>query len=270
MTRLRPGPVSGTLLELRRDGGWLRRGLTLIEVSIAIAVSAVIFSAVYSALNTSVGGDRALRVRVDMQLDAARIMREITEILKNSGPIDANGDGVFDPGDYPYLWNDGTTNTAPFGGFYAFVDRGNPGIVQQATTALDGLGATQEIAFRQPRDVGGDGRPIRALDGAIEWGTDTFALVLVPGPNGNELQFRRYDAAMTLVDSRVVGRYIERITFETALTEPQPVLAPRVPLGANQFRVTAWFRRVADRKTFTLRQMSTVTCAASAIDLRNP
>ena len=233
-------------------------GLTLIEVSIAIAVSAVIFSAVYSVLNTAVGGDRALRVRVDMQLDSVRIMREVTEILKNSGPIDANGDGIFDPGDYPYLWNDGTTNAAPFGGFYAFVDGGNPGIVPQATTALDGLGPTQEIAFRQPRDVDGDGRPTRALDGAIEWGTDTFALVLVPSPGGNELQFRRYDAALSLVESRVVGRHVERITFETAATEPQPVLAPRQPLGPNQFRITAWFRRVVDRKVFTLRQASTV------------
>lgn len=249
---------------LRRYGRWLRRaegprrGFSLIEIAVAVAISAVLFSAIYSVLNTAVSGDRALRVRVDLQLDAVRILREVTEILKNSGPIDANGDGVFDPGDYPYLWNDGASNALPHGGFYAYLDSSNSGIVQKATSAHEGLGPSQEIAFRQPRDVDGDGRPTRVADGVIEWGTDTFAIVLVPGPDGNELQFRRYNPSWAVISTRILGRHVERISIETAATEPKPVVAPQQPLGANQFRVTAWFRRVVDKKVYTVRQSCTV------------
>jgi prepilin-type N-terminal cleavage/methylation domain-containing protein len=240
------------------EEGQRTRGFSLIEVAIAVAISAMIFSAIYTVLNTAVSGDRELRVRVDLQLDAVRILKDVTEVLKNSGPIDANDDGVFDPGDYPYVWTDGSSNTSPFGGFYAYLDSANSGIVPQATSPNEGQGASQEIAFRQPRDVDGDTRPTRTADGAIEWGTESFAFVLVPGPNGNELQLRRYNASFALVSSRLIGRHVERITFETAATEPQPVVAPQVPLGANQFRVTAWFRRVVDRKVYTVRQTSTV------------
>ena len=233
-------------------------GFSMIEVAIAVAISAVLFSAIYTVLNTAVSGDKALRTRVDLQLDAVRILREVTEILKNSGPIDVNSDGVFDPGDYPYIWNDGTSNSAPFGGFYAYLDSANAGIVQQATSANEGLGPSQEIAFRQPKDVDGDGRPTRVSDGAIEWGTDTFSIVLVPGVGGNELQFRRYNDSWALVSTRLLGRHVERIQIETAATEPKPVVAPQQPLGANQFRVTAWFRRVVDKKVYTVRQSCTV------------
>jgi len=235
-----------------------RRGLTLIEVAITVAISTVIFSAIYTVLNSAVSGDRALRVRVDLQLDAVRTLREVTEVLKNSGPIDLNSNGTFDAGDYPYIWTDGVSNMSPYGGFYGYLDGTNPGIVQQATSANEGLGASQEIAFRQPKDVDGDGRPTRVADGAIEWGTDTFAIVLVPGPMGNELQFRRYNASNAVVFTRLLGRNVERITFETAASEPKPVVAPQQPLGANQFRVTAWFRRVVDKKIYTVRQTSTV------------
>ena len=235
-----------------------RRGFTLIEVAIVVAISALIFSALFTVLNSAVSGDRALRVRVDLQLDAVRVLREVTEVLKNSGPIDLNSDGVFDPGDYPYIWTDGTSNTLPYSGFYGYLDGTNPGIVQQAVAAHEGLGASQEIAFRQPRDIDGDGRPTRVSDGTIEWGTDTFALVLVPGANGNELQFRRYNSSGAVVFTRLLGRHVERIIFETAATEAKPVVAPRQPLGANQFRITAWFRRVVEGKVYTVRQTSTV------------
>src|SRR6266850_1269208 len=181
-----------------------RRGLTLIEVAITVAISTVIFSAIYTVLNSAVSGDRALRVRVDLQLDAVRTLREVTEVLKNSGPIDLNSNGTFDAGDYPYIWTDGVSNMSPYGGFYGYLDGTNPGIVQQATSANEGLGASQEIAFRQPKDVDGDGRPTRVADGAIEWGTDTFAIVLVPGPMGNELQFRRYNASNAVVFTRLL------------------------------------------------------------------
>jgi prepilin-type N-terminal cleavage/methylation domain-containing protein len=146
-----------------------RQGLTLIETVIALGISAVVVSAMYTVLRTAVSGDRALRVRVDLQLDAVRMLRDITEILKNSGPLDQNTAGLFDAGDYPYIWTDGTTNGAPHGGFYAYLDGTNPGIVQKATAAHEGLGPSQEIAFRLPRDVDGDGRSSRPGYSAVTW-----------------------------------------------------------------------------------------------------
>jgi prepilin-type N-terminal cleavage/methylation domain-containing protein len=233
-------------------------GFSLIEVAIAVAISAVVASALYTVINSAVSGDRALRVRVDLQLDAVRVLRNVTEVLKNTGPIDANSDGVFDPGDFPYIWTDGVSNAGPHGGFYLYLDSANAGIVQKATSAHEGLGAPQEIAFLLPRDVDGDTRPTRVSDGRIEWGTDSYAIVLVPAADGNELQLRRYNASWAVVSTRLLGRHVERITFETAATEPKPVVAPQQPLGANQFRVTAWFRRVVDKKVYTVRQTSTV------------
>lgn len=254
------------MTRLRRLGDCLRRGksplraagLSLIEVSIALAISTVVVSAIYTVLKTAVGGDRDLRVRLDLQLDAVRILREVTDVLKNSGPIDLDSSGTFEAGDYPYLWTDGTSNGSPYGGYYAYLDGTNPGIIQQATSAYDGQGASQEIAFRLPRDVDGDGRPTQLATGQIEWGTDTYAIVLVPGTYGNELQLRRYNSSWEVISTRLLGRHVERITFETAATEPKPVVAPQQPLGANQLRVTAWFRRIEETKLYTVKQTSTV------------
>lgn len=235
-----PYPCSGT------SG---RPGFTLLGMSIIVAISAVMISAIFTVFNTAVGRGRALRVRVDLQLDAVRVLKDVTGILKNSGPIDANADGVFDPGDYPYFWNDGASNASSYGGFYSYLDSSNPAIVQKAKASHEGLGTSQEIAFR---------RPTRAADGVIEWGTDSYAIVLVPGQFGNELQFRRYDASGAVISTRLVGRNVERITFETAATEPKPVVAPRQPLGTHQIRITAWFRRVEGKKVYSVVQTGTV------------
>lgn len=235
------------------------RGMSLIEVMIAIAIAAALLSGVYSVLHSALRGDRAFQIRSELQVDAVRILREVTETLKRSGPIDLVPAGTFDEGDFPYIWNDGASNAGVFNDFYAFVDAQNPAIVPQAASAYEGAGVSQEIAFRLPRDVDGDTFPTASATGSIEWGTDIFAFVLVPGQYGNELQLRRYDAARNLVSSRVLGRRVERITFETAVTEPKPVLPPQQALGANQIRISAWFRRVdGTRGIYTVRQASTV------------
>jgi len=217
-----------------------RGGFSLGVVAFAVAISAVLVSTIYAVVKNDGGGDNALHARVDLQLDAVRVLREVTEILKTSGPVDANSDGVFDPGDYPYLWNDGDSNASAFGGHYAFLDGANPGIVQEALSVNEGLGASNEIAFRRPGDP------------------DTFAIVLVPGVDGNELRFRRYHASNEVLSERLLGRHVERIVLESAHTEPKLVVASQPPLGPHQFRVTAWLRRVVDGKTYSARQAGTV------------
>ena len=214
-----------------------RTGTSLVVVAIGVAVSAVIFSALVAALNPADSGELALRVRVDFQLDAVRALRSITEVLERS-----------DRGDPPYIGTDGVSNADARGGFYAPMDAANPGIVPRAASADEGLGPSQEIAFRGSKDIGGAG---------------TLAIVLVPGSDGNELQLRRYDAYGAIVHRRLLGRHVERITFETAATEPKPVLHPMRPLGTDQLRVTAWFRRVVDKKVYAARQAGTVILGRS-------
>lgn len=179
------------------------RGFSLIEVAIAVAASAVICSAIYTSLTSAAAGDPGLRVRVDLQLDASRVMKEITDLLKSSETVD--------------VWNDGTAPAA-----FA-----NPGVVRPANAAEEGQGPSQEIALRA--------------------GADLLAMVLVPGPDGNELQLRRYGAAKVLVSSRVLARHVERITFEK---------------DATSIRVTAWFRLVVDRKVYSVRRSSSADALA--------
>ena len=168
-----------------------RKGFTLIVASIAIVISALIFSEICSARRTAAGGDGALRVRVDLQLEAVRVLREVAELLRNSTSVD--------------------------------------------------VGPSQEFAFRRPRNI----------DGADERDNGTFAIVLVPGSNGDELQLRRHDASGAVVSTRLLARGVERIQIE-----PVP---PQQPPGATQFRVTAWFRRVVDTKIYSVRETCAVT-----------
>src|SRR5688572_13458788 len=76
------------------------RGFGLIEVAIAMAASAVIFSAIYSTVTAASESDHGLRVRVDLQLDAARVLKEITDVLKSSEPLDVWDDGASMPAPY--------------------------------------------------------------------------------------------------------------------------------------------------------------------------
>lgn len=167
-----------------------RPGFSLVGVALATAVSAVFFSAIYTILRTEGSGDRDLRIRVDLHLDAVRVLREVTEALK--------------------------------GADFAGVESG---------------GASPRIVFRRTGD--GDG---------------SSAIVLAPGIAGNELQLRRLDSSGAVVSQRVLGRHVDRIAFETAAGEAIPDLPSPRPPGTLQIRVTAWFRRVVDKKEYTARQ----------------
>jgi prepilin-type N-terminal cleavage/methylation domain-containing protein len=166
-----------------------RRGFSLVEVIIAASVLAVaLIPALYALLNPAANGDPDLHVRVEFQLEAVRVLRAVTAVLKNSAPAGQGADGM--------LWTDGSK----------------------------------------------------------EKGGGAFSIAVV----GNELQLRRFDDAGAVCSMRLLGRDVERITFETAATEPKPVAAPRQALGANQVRITAWFRRVLDGKVYAVRQSGTV------------
>lgn len=227
-----------------------RAGLSLVEVLLALGVSAVLVSTLVTSRRDSSSEHRELHDRVGLRLEASRILREVSDLLENSARIDVNGNGAFDAGDYPYFWNDGAANTAPHGGFYAYLDPANPAAASQAGPDQEGKGPSREIAFRLPCDVDGLGRSISCVTGRIDRDADTFAIVLVPGPLGNELQLRRYDRTRALVSTRILGREVDRVVFEPLPDESNPVM-----LG-----VTVWMRKAGGEKSSCgVRQSCSVT-----------
>lgn len=166
-------------------------GFTLLEVLIAAAVSAVVLAAVFTVIFTTVRQDELLRTQMEMQIEATRAMKEITEALKQSGPIDIDRDGAFDPGtDWPIFAtdtlkfdderaSDDASGTVPPGNFPAPIAEINRELSGYHPDPLRSVGhpaltppyklsvrngqplgptyfpenqASVEIAFRQPQD----------------------------------------------------------------------------------------------------------------------
>src|SRR5688572_13649888 len=221
-----------------------RAGLSLVESLLALGVSAVLVTTAVTTIRPSNPGDRALHARVGLKLEASRILREVAELLENSARVDVNGNGARDAGDYPYFWSDGATNGAAHGGFYAYLDSGNPGVSSPSPSE-----PSREIAFRLPREMDGLGRTISSATGRIDRDADTFALVVVPGPLGNELQLRRYDRTRVLVSTRILGRGVERVVFD-----PHPDASNPVMIG-----VSLWMRSVDEGQVCSVRQSCSVT-----------
>jgi hypothetical protein len=158
-------------------------GFSLLAVSVALALSLLVVSTVYTVAQPGPGGDRALRVRVELQLDATRAVRDMASLLEQSAPVDADED-------YPYVWTDGASNLSA----YAYLDASNPGL-----RSKDGAGPSREIAFRR-----------------FESDPGSSAIVVVPDPRGDELQVRTYDASGTMIGKRLLGRHVERLMIETS------------------------------------------------------
>ena len=71
-----------------------QRGFSLTIVAIAVTLSAVLVSTIYAVVKTGAGGDDGLRRRVEFQLDAVRVLREVSETLKNAQLIEVDSDGA--------------------------------------------------------------------------------------------------------------------------------------------------------------------------------
>jgi hypothetical protein len=220
-----------------------------VETLLALGVSALLVSTVVTSLHGGCPGDRALHARVALKLEASRILREAAELLEKSARTDRNGNGTLDAGDYPYTWRDGATHSGRHGGVYAFLDPSNPAAPSQAPSEQEGRGPSREIAFRLPADADALGRSISFVTGRIDREDDVFALVLVPGPLGHELQLRRYDRTRSLVSTRILGRHVDRVVFEPLPDESNPVM----------IKVTVWVRTVIDGEAYSVRQSCSVT-----------
>jgi hypothetical protein len=261
------------------------RGISLLEVSITLAITAVLMVAVFAVVFSVQRGDETIRVRVDLQIEATRGMQELTSLLKTTGPVDLKRNGIWEPGDYPAFTDDGT----PFPPAYAsFVDvndvgpsgRNNAATHFIATPDSEGYGGlSNEILFRLPRANDGGQHPTDAK-GEIEWGNDNvptetayYAIVLVhnPASRQNELQLREYNGTKfgtQLLRKRVLATDVDRIQFmaqgNTALNVPTGFCRTGngnydPNLGLNQIRITMWFwKKDINGKDVKLKQSSTV------------
>jgi hypothetical protein len=61
-----------------------RSGFSLVAASAALVASALVVSAAFVVLKSKDGGDRSVRVRVDLHLEAVRVLRLVTDILKDA------------------------------------------------------------------------------------------------------------------------------------------------------------------------------------------
>ncbi len=252
-----------------------RRGFTLLEVLIVAAVSAVVLAAVFTVLFTTVRQDEGLRVRMEMQIEAARAMKEITSLLKMSGPLDANRNLMFDPAtDWPVFVTDELAfeprppagDPLPPGTFPAplseiNVEDTDPASARPALTPPYKLSLQDdvrdfpenqpsvEIAFRLPEDVDLDGY-VTDSSGNIEWSSDVYVICHeARSPvewleNGNVLELRRYDSTTwKLLERRVLANWVERVLFESQSSRFYQTENYDRTLGFDQLRVTIWFRR---------------------------
>ncbi len=271
-----------------------RRGFTLLEVLITAAVSAVVLAAVFTVLFTAVRQDESLRVRMEMQLEASRAMKDITSLLKMSGALDVNRNLQFDAGsDWPVFVTDTLAfeprppagAPLPEGTFPAPLSEINaeetdPALAHPALTPPYKLSregdvrdfpenqASVEIAFRLPEDGDGDGY-VTDASGNIEWSNDVYVICHeARSPvewleNGNVLELRRYDSATwKLLERRVLASWVERILFESQSPQFYQTENYDPTLGFDQVRVTIWFRRNdisrSRERQIAFKQVSTV------------
>ena len=245
-------------------------GFSLVEIVIVIAISAVIVVATFMVIFSVTHQNEVLAPKVKLQLEATRVLREMCALLKTSGPTEfivpgttpPQGDGVWQPGEYPafanYVASAGLGNK--WGPSYNFLNANCASVTPNApytdpdiypTYLLNVNGGLNtnctEVAFRVPKTTEANKvYPTDPTTGAVEWGTDVLAIVLVPGNFGNELQMRWYDATtQTLVRQVVLTRDVERLLFQSTGGGAAPDFYQTgnadPTLQGNELRVTLWF-----------------------------
>lgn len=253
-----------------------RRGFSLIEIMVTLVISVVLLVAVYGVIGATVKQDESMRARVELQIEATRCIQELTSLMKTAGPVDINGNGSWDAGEFPAFTDDGITFPSAYS---SFTDLNSPSSNSAATHYIgtvdsEGYGGTSnEIIFRLPKDKDGDKHPTDA-SGNIEWGKDTistetayYAIVIVSNPNVklNELQIRQYNGASfgtQLLKKTVLTRNLDRIEFKASgnagFCRPGAThLDPN--LGINQLAITLWFwKKDLSGKDVKVKQSTTV------------
>jgi prepilin-type N-terminal cleavage/methylation domain-containing protein len=179
-----------------------RAGFSLVEIMIALAITAVIVGATYAVVAAVVKGDDDARIRVQLQMEATNALRKISDLLKMSGPTGSLA-AAPGPNDYPIFALD--QNGGAFTGNNAFINSCSPqtpvpgepdpvtddgvGHLAPPSDSEGYSGVSNEIAFKLPRPqpwyyplspppgkienpLDNTGVPVD-LSGATTWGVST-------------------------------------------------------------------------------------------------
>jgi hypothetical protein len=213
----------------RRDAGFSALELT-VSATILLAVFGAFATAVTDAVSTSVSTVSA----ASLQEEARRILDRLRRDVAMTGRIDAAVDptgaalpAVYSNGDAPagleIFEHDVETLTniaSEFAPAPTPEEPFNPPPFVAPGNENEPFGF-REFVFRLPRDVDGDGRIVSAV-GAVEWGPELFAYLVVPRPNEKDGLcdlIRRSVAADGSFTDDVVARQVESVTFDTVETK---------------------------------------------------
>jgi hypothetical protein len=107
-----------------------------------------------------------------------------------------------------------------------------PGTIPHANRSQRNAGRTsEELAFRLPGDIDGDGRPTNASTGALEWDPREFSYRVDRTETG-EFRVGRY---VDGVRASTLGRHVRRVTFD--------VLSFDSSVPRNQIAVTLFLEK---------------------------
>lgn len=206
------------------------RGFSLVELAIGLTLLSILLLALNQTLRSVQQLTSGGSVEAQLQLEAARALREIGRDVRRSGyvPIDAAHG-------YPYVFDNGAPVHADMA-VHAHVPAG-----QSAQAGDPDFGPSREVVLAQPLDADDDGDPLNGLvpdgrpdlgaDGELLWSPTTVSYVLVTAADGANVLQRRTNGGAP----RPVARFVERIVFDTPAQDPVAV-----PLEA--LRVRVWLR----------------------------
>ena len=197
-----------------------QKGHTLLEMMCVVAILGGVIVALMTLFGTANSLFRSGDVKADIEERGRIALMSIADEIKQAGYFTDPDNGR----SYPYIFDEG----APESPFYAYYHTPAQHDAEPDTAAY---GPTREIVFRMADDLDGDGYLTASDTGAIEWGPDEIAYVLVTSPDGvNQIERRVNNGS-----PQVVARNVERLCFDDIDTDPA------VPYG--QIRVTLHMRR---------------------------
>lgn len=203
-----------------------RAGFTMLELTMGVLILLLLVGSLFQALTSlSMGGAQA-EIQSELQAQGERALRAIIDDLKPSGFDDIVVGGV--PARFPSYFVDGNA-------LNEYAVNAHPPAVHHAQAGDVDFGPNREIAFLQPADLNGDGRPDVDGGGQLVWSVQQFSYVVVTRADGVNVLQRRRDG----VSTRQIAHHVERITFDDVNS------VATIPLGAVRARI--WLRRVDDR-----------------------